>query len=168
MAPIARILLVVLVFASGCSNGNQVTEVTGDTGMCTPSEPVFTGEPLEGANLPGSVIEAVVTCPESNMSDDRIAGATESDFRCEYVNRDGVIVAECTADKVITNNGGTWTEDGGTFTITGTGFPDDGLVVQDGVMLGTGDYAGLQYTYHMEGIEHAYPWTITGTIEPTT
>ena len=167
MAPIARVLLIVVVLAAACSTGSQATEVTGDTGMCTPSEAVFSEEPLEGTNLPGSVMEAVVTCPESNMSDDRIAGTTESDFRCEYVNREGVIVAECTADKVITNDGGTWVEQGGVFTITGTGFPDDGLVVQDGVMLGTGDYEGLQYTYHMEGVEHAYPWTITGTIEPT-
>ena len=34
------------------------------------------------------------------------------------------------------------------------------------VVLGTGDYEGLQYTYHMEGVEHAYPWSISGTIEP--
>ena len=114
------LFVTVLVVASSCSSEPAVTEVTGDTGMCFPSEPVFSGEPIEGANLPGSIIEAVVTCPESSVSDSRVAGATESDFRCEYVNRDGVIVAECVADKVITNDGGTWLEDGGEFTITGT------------------------------------------------
>ncbi len=166
MVPIGRVLVIALVFAGGCSSGSQVAEVTGDTGMCTPSEASFSGEPVEGSNLPGNVVEAVVTCPQSEVSDPRVAGATESTFRCEYLDREEITVAECVADTVITNEGGTWVEEGGTFTITGTGFPADGTVVQDGVMVGTGDYEGLRYTYHKEGIEHAYPWTITGTIEP--
>ena len=101
------LLLIMLLVASGCSSGSEVIEVTGDTGICSSSQPAFSGEPLKEANLPGNVVEAVVTCPESHASDSRISGETTSSFRCEYVSRDDVVVAACVADKVITNDGGT-------------------------------------------------------------
>lgn len=164
---IACIVTVTLATVCSSCTGSEVTEVSGNTGMCTNSEPRFSGEPLEGLNLPGSAVEAVVSCPESEMSDSRLSGATESEFRCEYSHRDGEFVAECVSNKVVRNEGGTWQEEDGTFTITDTGFPADGVVVQEGLMVGTGDYEGLQFDYRMEGIEHAYPWSITGTIEPT-
>jgi hypothetical protein len=154
---------------AACSNGaaSQTTEVTGNTGMCTNSATRFSGEPLPGTNLPGSVMESVVTCPMSEMSDDRLSGTAESEFRCEYSNRDGEIVAECVSNTVVTNDGGTWHEEGGTFMITGTEIGVQGVVAQEGVRVGTGDYEGLQFAYRIEGIEHTYPWPITGTIEPT-
>lgn len=83
------------------------------------------------------------------------------------LNRDGQTAADCVSSSVVINDGGTWREDDGTFTITGTDIGVQGVVLQEGVRVGTGDYERLQFTYRMEGVEHTYPWTITGAIEPT-
>lgn len=167
----ARTVLVVAMFAlaAACTSdtGSQVSDVTGNTGMCTNSDTRFSGEPLEGTRLPGRVLESVVTCPQSEMSDDRLSGASESAIRCEYSDRNGEIVADCVSNTVITNDGGAWREEDGTFTITGTDIGTQGVVVHEGRRLGSGDYEGLQFVYRMEGVEHTYPWEITGTIEPT-
>lgn len=158
-----------ILILAACSNdpGSQATDVTGNTGMCTNSATRFYGEPLAGTNLPGSVLESVVNCPISEISDDRLSGTAESEFRCEYSNRSNEVVADCVSNTVVTNDGGTWEEEGGTFTITGTGIGVQGVVLQEGVRVGTGDYEGLQFAYRIEGVEHTYPWPITGTIEPT-
>lgn len=161
------LIVAILVSVAACSSSAEPIEVNGNTGMCTSSGTRFSGEYLEGTQLPGSVVETVLNCPMNEMSDDRLVGAMESEVRCEYSNQSGVIVAECVSNSVVTNDGGTWQEDGGTFTITGTDIGVQGLVVQEGVRVGTGDYEGLQFVYRVEGIEHAHPWPITGTIEPT-
>jgi hypothetical protein len=101
------------------------------------------------------------------MSDARLSGAVTSDFRCEYSSQGGVIVADCVSTSVVINDGGTWREDDGTFTITDAEIGRQGAVSQEGIRVGTGDYEGLQFIFQMEGVEHTYPWTITGTIEPT-
>jgi hypothetical protein len=160
-------VLVVAMSAGACSGDVESVDVTGETGICATTDADFSGDPLPGTNLPGRVLEAVVECPYSTMSDDRLSGAARTEFRCEYSDQDGTIVANCDSSSVVTNDGGTWREDDGTFTITGTDIGVQGLVVQDGVRQGTGDYDGLQFTYHMEGIEHTHPWTVTGTIEPS-
>ncbi len=159
--------LVALLAGAACSGADGVIDVTGDTGVCSTVDTEFSGEPLADANLPGRFLEAVVECPDVEMSDDRLSGVVTSEFRCEYSNRNGEIVADCVSDSVVTNDGGTWREDNGTFTITGTEIGVQGVVSQEGVRVGTGDYEGLQFTYRMEGVEHTYPWTITGRIEPT-
>lgn len=160
------LIVVMLVSVVACSSGTGAIEVTGNTGMCTNSGGRFYGEPPAGSNLPGGVLESVIHCPMSEMSDDRLVGAAETEIRCEYSNRNGGLVADCESNSVVTNDGGTWQEEGGTFTITGTGRYVQGVVAQDGIRVGTGDYEGLQFAYHMEGTEHTYPWPITGTIEP--
>jgi hypothetical protein len=172
MVGIVRLLPVALVLAGGCSSAIEPTEVTGNTGMCALADARFSGEPLQGdslpaeaTNLPGNILDATVTCPESEMSDERLSGAAETQFRCEYLMRDGAVVADCMGTKVVTNDGGTWVEDGCTFTITDTGLPANGIVRQEGVMVGTGDYEGLQFSYRMEGREHTYPWPLSGTLE---
>lgn len=156
-----------LLLATACSNNPGSVDVTGETGICVIVDTQFSGEPLTGVNLPGRFVEATVECANSEMSDSRLSGPVTSEFRCEYSDKDGVIVADCVADSVVTNDGGTWREDGGTFTITGTEIGVQGVVAQEGIRVGTGDYEGLQFAYRMEGVEHTYPWEITGTIEPT-
>lgn len=172
MVPHLRLLPIALLLIGGCSSAVAPTEVTGSTGPCTVADARFSGDPLPGdnlppeaRNLPGNIIEATVTCAESEMSDERLSGAAQTDFRCEYSMRNGAVVADCVGDKVVTNDGGTWVEKGCTFTITDTGLPANGTVRQAGVLVGTGDYEGLQFSYRMEGHEHAYPWTISGTIQ---
>jgi len=161
--------VIVAMSVTVCSSGTEVVDVTGETGMCSTMDVEFSGDPLPNANLPGRFVEVRVECPESEMSDARLSGAVTTEFRCEYSERDsdGVIVADCVSDSVLTNDGGTWREDNGTFTITDTEIGVQGVVVQEGVRVGTGDYEGLQFVYRIEGVEHTYPWTITGTIEPT-
>lgn len=161
VVPVAVALLL-----AACSSSSEVVEVTGSTGMCVTVDTSFSGEPLAGTSLPGRIIDAAVECPDSEMSDPRLSGTLRSDFRCEYSDSDGVIVADCGSDSVVTNDGGTWREDGGTFTITGTDIGVQGTVLQEGTRIGTGEYEGLHFTYRIEGVEHTYPWTITGTIEP--
>lgn len=163
----AGLTVAILVLVVACSSSTEAIEVNGNTGMCTNSGTRFSGEPLAGTRLPGSLVETVVNCPMNEMSDDRLVGTTESEIRCEYSDQDGEIVAECVSSSVVSNDGGTWREDGGTFTITGTDIGVQGLVVQEGVRVGTGDYEGLRFLYRIEGVEHTYPWPITGTIEPT-
>jgi hypothetical protein len=163
-----RIALVLAILGSvvACSSGTETVAVTGSTGMCATLEAEFSGERLAGANLPGRFLEAVVECPNSELSDDRLSGVATSEFRCEYVDRSGEIVADCVSKSVVANDGGTWRDNDGRFTITDTGIGIQGVVLQEGVRVGTGDYAGLQFRYRIEGVEHAYPWEITGTIEP--
>jgi len=161
------VAVVALILVSACSSDPASIDVTGETGYCGSASAEFAGEPLTGTNLPGRFVEAVVECPDSRFSDDRLSGAVRTAFRCEYSNQDGQIVADCVSSSVVTNDGGTWREDDGTFTITGTDIGVQGVVLQEGVRVGTGDYEGLQFTYRIEGVEHTYPWTITGTIEPT-
>lgn len=56
----------------------------------------------------------------------------------------------------LVNEGGTWTGDwSGEITSTGNH-------IIDAVLVGTGEYEGLEYEVHWEGVD--YPWTITGTI----
>jgi hypothetical protein len=160
------VAVVALTLVSACSSDPESVEVTGETGYCQVASAEFSGEPLTGSNLPGRVVDVVVECPDGEMSDDRLSGAVRTEFQCEYSNRDGQIVADCVSSSVVTNDGGSWREDDGTFTITGTDVGVQGVVLQEGVRVGTGDYEGLQFTYRMEGVEHTYPWTVTGTIEP--
>ena len=125
-----------------CGGGDiETVEVTGTTG--TESEP---GIFLDGTS-----------------SDERLVGRTELAIECDITEDGDTTVADCSGPNVITNEGGTW--DGtceGTSTWT-TSEPDH-VHVFDCTYLGSGDYDGLRFVQHMEGID--YPWPYTGQIEP--
>ena len=44
-----------------------------------------------------------------------------------------------------------------------TGKPS--TIVEDGNRVGTGDYDGLRFAYHVDGTSAGYPWPITGTLD---
>jgi hypothetical protein len=125
-----------------CGGGDSTTvEVTGATG--TESEP---GVFLDGTS-----------------SDERLVGRTELTIECDITEDGDTTVADCSGPNIITNDGGTW--DGtceGTSTWT-TAEPEH-VHDFDCTYLGSGDYDGLRFVQHLEGID--YPWSYTGHIEP--
>lgn len=78
------VAVVVIMSVSACSGDPAPFDVTGETGYCGAEGTEFSGEPLAGTNLPGRFLEAVVECPDSKLSDDRLSGAVRTEFRCEY------------------------------------------------------------------------------------
>ena len=124
-----------------CGGGDSDTvEVTGTTG--TESEP---GVFLDGTS-----------------SDERLVGRTELAIECDITEDGDTTIANCSGPNIITNDGGTW--DGtceGTSTWT-TAEPEH-VHDFDCTYLGTGNYDGLRFVQHMEGID--YPWPYTGQIE---
>ena len=153
----------VLVATKGCAAEQYPIEVTGDTGACQERSTVWSGEPL-GDVLPGSVLDRQITCPQNAMSDDRVAGAFEGSIHCVFSERAGSYVGDCTSERTLTNDGGTWYEDAGDLSITVV--PGEASrVIEDGVYVGRGQYQGLRYAYHVESDPGGYPWSITGTIE---
>ncbi len=160
------VALGLLVSLAGCAGETYPMDVTGDTGLCSDNDTVWSGDPLP--LVPGTVLERTVRCPQTTMSDERTSGASEHHFRCEFSQQGESTVGDCVADSTLTNDGGAWHTPDGRITITLTsGEPT--TVVQDGVYAGTGGYEGLRYTNHVtgsfEGVVHGYPWTIIGTIE---
>ena len=157
---------VLAVLSTACGRGGDaVIEVTGDTGLCTEVGTTWSGDAPAGAAVPGLVLERTVTCPQNSMSDERLVGAYASEFRCEFSVQGDVTVGDCVHDSTITNEGGSWEEQGGSFTITlSPGEPT--AIVEEGVREGTGDYEGLRFVYATGG-GTSYPWPITGTIEPS-
>lgn len=119
-------------------------EVTGSTGMC---------------DLPGDVL----TC-QLETSDDRINGIAEISVHCELTNDGDTTLGDCSGPALITNADGTWEGACQGTTTWSTSAPSH---VHDFVCtyLGTGSYAGLRYTEHLEGTD--FPWPVNGRIEPT-
>jgi hypothetical protein len=155
-----------LAALAGCSGETYPVEVTGDTGACSESEPVWSGDPLPLAG--GTVLERTVSCPGVTTSDERTTGAVQSTFRCEFSEQGDSTVGDCVSDSTLTNDGGTWHAPQSRITITLTvGEPT--TVVHDSVYVGAGDYEGLRYTNRVtnffDGTEHDYPWQVTGTID---
>jgi hypothetical protein len=149
-------------FLSGCSGESYPIEVTGNTGTCTESGTEWSGEPLSDA-LPGTILERTVKCAEVVMDDERLSGAYENAFRCEFTDESDKYIGHCTSTATLTNAKGAWHEEAGTFVITV--IPGQhSRVVEDGVRVGTGDYEGLAFHYHVDS-DTAYPWVVTGTLE---
>ncbi len=162
LRPSLVLVLGALVALAGCTGATYPIEVTGDTGLCTDSDTVWSGEPVAG--LEGTVLERAVHCAGMTMSDERLSGTSEHRFRCEFSQDGEDIVGDCVTDATITNDGGTWHSPDGrmAITISPTG---PATIVEDLAFVGSGDYEGLRYTNHVEGLANDYPWPITGTIE---
>ncbi len=151
---------------AGCSGETYPTAVTGETGLCSDNDTVWSGDPLP--LVPGTVLERTVRCPEVTTSDERTSGAAEHHFRCQFSQVDRTTIGDCVVDSTPTNDAGTWYAPDGHLAIT-LEVMEPTKVVQDTVYTGAGDYEGLRYTNHVtssfDGTDHDYPWQITGTIE---
>ncbi len=67
--------------------------------------------------------------------------------------------------ETITNDNGTWEGTWEGTSTFGEGAADDEHFHDvTYTLLGTGDYDGLEFVFHMEGFEH--PWPLEGTISP--
>lgn len=144
------LLPLALTIVVSCSNDSTATstvaavEVSGSTG--TPVE-------SDGFDV----------FKNGTSSDDRLVGTYELQIECDITEDGETTIADCTGPNTLTSDGGTW--DGtceGTTTWTTT--EPDHIHVFDCTYLGSGDYAGLRFSQHLEGI--GYPWAYTGTIEP--
>ncbi len=152
----------VMAVLAGCAGDSYPKDVTGSTGTCWESNTLWSGEPLGGA-LPGTILERDVTCPEVVMTDERLSGSYEDSFRCEFAAEGEGFVGQCTENSTRTIDNGAWHVEAGTMVITV--IPGQASrIVEDGVEIGTGDYAGLMFRYHVDA-SGAYPWEITGTLE---
>jgi len=134
-------VVLVALSLSACGGASEIVEVSGSTG--TETEP--------------GVFE------NGTSSDDRLVGTSELTIECDTSEDGGTTIAECAGPNIITNDGGTWegTCEG---TSTWTTSEPDHVHVFDCTYLGTGDYQGLRFVRHLEGID--YPWPYTGRIEP--
>jgi hypothetical protein len=135
---------ILLVLLAACGSGIEPVEVTGSTGIQMESGSAFTEE---GRTYRGEW---------TDITDERLKGEEVAVVFCEMVSEEENS-AECEGTQEVVNDGGAWE---GNF----TGTSIDGLHEIDGTLIGTGDYEGLQFSYHLEGVE--FPWDITGTIEP--
>jgi hypothetical protein len=139
------IIVIGFVFAAmaAACGGNDAVEVSGSTGTC---------------DLPGDVY----TC-ETETSDDRVSGIAEIAIHCEFTEDGDTTLGDCSGPAIVTNAGGTWEGTCEGTTTWSTSKPDH-VHVFDCTYLGTGDYEGLRYVEHLEGVD--FPWPLTGRIEP--
>lgn len=159
----AGLLLGLVLVVAGCSSNG--TRVTGNTGMCTETGSAWSGDPVPGGIVPGSVLERDVDCTGRSFTDARLDGDTTIHFRCEFTAQDGGATGHCNGQLTATNEGGTWFDPNASITISVTpGEPSK--IVEEGVQVGTGDYEGLQFAYHTESVASGYPWPVSGTIQP--
>jgi hypothetical protein len=136
------LLVVCLLWGVGCSGGQEPVAVSG-TERCTPASP--SGDELERYE-----------CIEE-LDDARVSG--EAVVSLHELDPPSVSPRSMVGAIVIENEGGSWTGDW-TGVIEG-----GGLHVVNGVLVGSGDYEGLQFSGRWEWVD--WPGTVTGTIEPT-
>ena len=138
-------VVLVALSLSACACASEIVEVSGSTGLVTGQE----GDTTIFDDL--------------SSSDDRLVGTSELTIECDRSEDGGTTIAECAGPITLTNDGGTWegTCEG---TSTWTTSEPAHVHVFDCTYLGTGDYQGLRFVQHLEGID--YPWPYTGRIEP--
>jgi hypothetical protein len=144
------LLSLAVTIVVSCSNDGTATSTVAAVEVSGSS-----GTPVESGGF--DVFE------DGTSSDARLVGTYKLQIECDITEDGDTTIADCTGPNTLTNDGGTW--DGaceGTSTWTST--EPDHVHVFDCTYLGSGDYAGLRFTQHMEGID--YPWSYTGTIEP--
>ncbi len=118
-----------------------------------------------GSDITPVTVEGTSTCTETSDSALRSSGVCTDTMSDPRVS--GTAIATARIDTApptamdgtyeLTNDNGTWVGDwSGEITA-------DGNHIIDGLYIGSGDYEGLQYRQHVEGVN--FPWTITGTIE---
>lgn len=125
----------------GCSTGQEPVAVSG-TELCTEVDRV--GDELNR-------YECVEDLDDGRVSGDAVVTVAEVDGSSSPTEMTGTLVIE--------NDGGRWAGEW-TGIIEGSG-----LHVVDGVLVGSGDYEGLQFTGRWEFVD--WPATVTGTIEST-
>ena len=144
LLPVALTIVVSCSDDTSATTTMSVVEVSGSTGTAVESDGLEVFE-------------------NGTSSDDRLVGTYELQIECDISEDGDTTIADCTGPITLTNDGGTW--DGtceGTSTWTTT--EPDHVHVFDCTYLGNGEYAGLQFSQHLEGID--YPWAYTGTIDP--
>lgn len=150
---------------AGCSGDAEPVEVSGPWPGPTETVPgEFYGDPIPGSGETftkqrGTIYRGTF----SDFSDDRVNGSNESVINSDLSKVGDTFVGEVWGTATIVNDGGTWEgtwEGTSTFTEEKPGHFHD----LDFTLIGTGDYEGLRFVCHAEGI--AYPWSMTGTIEP--
>jgi hypothetical protein len=123
------------------------------------------GEPIEGSGVSWSTMrDEVYRAAFTDLSDERVNGDLETVMDIEITVEGDRTTGLLTITSItITNDGGTW-EGSGQGTSTWTKTEPAHVHNIDFTLAGTGDYEGLQFTFHVEGVN--YPWDLTGTIEP--
>ena len=158
---LALVALIALSLVS-CGGTSETVEVSGTTGRCTNADGISSGEVLPASGVQASLTGYTGTCPNYKMSDERVSGSQESVIDCEFSQEGESTVGECQVSDVIHNEGGGWEGNCEGTTSWSTSAPNH-VHVFDCTYLGTGDYDGLRYVAHNEGLDT--PWTVTGTIE---
>ncbi len=119
------------------------------------------GEPIPGtgfAHARGTVIRSPIT----TLSDDRVNGDFAAVMDLDFFAGDDRMTGLIGMTSVtITNSRGTW-EGTAAGTTTWTTADPEHMHNIHYTLLGTGDYEGLQFSFHTRGVD--YPWTVTGTI----
>ncbi len=130
---------------SSCGGSSEVVEVSGSTGVQT------------GQSGDTDIFD------DNSSSDDRLVGVIELTIECESSEDGDTTIAVCTGPVTLVNDEGAWegTCEG---TSTWSTTEPDHVHDFDCTYLGTGDYDGLRFVQHLEGID--YPWPYTGQIEP--
>jgi hypothetical protein len=145
------------------TNAADVVKVTGDTGVPLEVPGQWSGDPPEGAGTPGSHLRGLVYRGTLALSDERVSGQYETTVNVDLELHVETVVGYIWGTATITNDRGTWEG-----SVTGTTSYPKGSSVHTHelhqILLGTGEYEGLQFIELLEGTD--YPWTITGSIEP--
>lgn len=121
------------------------------------------GEEIQGTGFEHSR-NTIIRMTDDGLSDDRVNGDFEALMDIDVFVEGDRTVAVLTMNSVkITNDGGAWGGTGTGVSTWTTSNPAHSHYFHY-TLLGTGDYEGLQFKYHVEGID--MPWAVTGTIEP--
>ena len=122
-------------------------------------------EPVEVSGTNGVPVESdgFDLFENGTSTDPRLVGTYKLKVECDITEDGDTAIANCTGPNTMTNDGGSWegTCEG---TSTWTTTEPDHVHVFDCTYLGSGDYEGLRFVQHLEGID--YPWEYTGTLEP--
>jgi len=151
-------LVLVVLLLPACSD-------SADDGAAATLPTTKTVTAVEVSGSTGTAVESggFEVFENGTSSDERLVGTYKLQVECDISEDGDTTIADCTGPITLTNDGGTW--DGtceGTSTWTTT--EPDHVHVFDCTYLGDGEYAGLQFIQHLEGID--YPWPYTGAIEP--
>ncbi len=132
--------------------GSQSAEKVAVTGQYEAPDEFIDGDPT------------IIRATDNGLSDDRVNGDYEGLMEIDiFVDGDRSTGLITMPQVTITNDGGTWEGTATGVSTWTTSEPEHRHYIHH-TLFGTGEYAGLQFTYVLEGTD--YPWTVTGTIEP--
>lgn len=147
---------------------NDATTYTTGTGIIRPVGTLITGTEAcektnEGVTEPFdnvTVIRGVALACTDSMSDPRVSGTSSTQVSIdEWADQS----ADIWGSLVLRNNGGAWEG-------RWSGTIDRGYTIRriEGLLVGTGAYAGLEYHFRLVSEDQTAHSTLTGTIEPAT